>query len=650
MKNRPAVGLGLFYTRDSEGRSDLAPPQYVEWAKGEAAKLGVAFTGTPEAIRSMIERGVSAERDLYLDYGISGNLLRRPGFDAFRARALADLGVSHLFVPRRDRIARPDNPIDAMALEFELRAAGLTVVLMGQPPLPPLLRGRRIELGDLLTTMLAYDFSGKFRLELAEKLIHAKVRLAREGFSIGGDPPYGFRRWLVASDGTRNRELVEHETVKLPGHHVVWLPTAEKELEVVRRILDEIESVPAARIARRLNADGIPSPKAGRVRTVNGVKVENSGLWTQTTIENIATHPLLIGLMEYGRRGIGDQLRYTPDGPRPLEDGDYRADGKPKVVIDPAENLITTASKSEPVIDARKHVRIKEILEQRGKHLKGKARTRGDSPNPLGGRIYDLNCGWLMYRCARRGRWDYQCGLYQNSQAKCCRHNLVRGRAATQFVMSCLRQRVLAPATLAKLEARLRRMADEEGGEDPVRRQRESDEAELAGIRRKLLTIGRNMALAETEEQRAATGKVFAEFEAEEVRLERRLGDAKPAPTTEPEGEVEAAMGVLDRLGELADAPDADFGAITEVFQRTNAKLFLRFAEVRRGKRSLSVPSGGVLTFGSTAPPAPLYEGPTDRAIIQKMLADGRPVSSVPGQGASGLSETGQEVAGSANV
>jgi hypothetical protein len=73
----------------------------------------------------------------------------------------------------------------------------------------------------------------------------------------------------------------------------------------------------------------------------------------------------------------------------------------------------------------------------------------------------------------------------------------------------------------------------------------------------------------------------------------------------------------------------------SEVFQRTNAKVYLRFAEVERGKRRITVPSGRVLTFGSTAPLGALYEGPTDRAIIQKMLADGRPVSSVPGQGAS---------------
>ena len=79
MTARPAAGRGLFYTRDSEGHSDLAPPQYVAWARREAARLGVAFAGTPEAMEAMIARGVSAEGDLFIDYGISGNILSRPG-------------------------------------------------------------------------------------------------------------------------------------------------------------------------------------------------------------------------------------------------------------------------------------------------------------------------------------------------------------------------------------------------------------------------------------------------------------------------------------------------------------------------------------------------------------------------------------------
>ena len=96
-------------------------------------------------------------------------------------------------------------------------------------------------------------------------------------------------------------------------------------MRVVHRILDLIETIPAARIARMLNDEGVPSPKAGRVRRVGGVAVPNAGLWTQNTVRNIAAHPLLIACWEYGRRGMGDQLRFTPSGPRALTDGDYPA-------------------------------------------------------------------------------------------------------------------------------------------------------------------------------------------------------------------------------------------------------------------------------------------------------------------------------------
>ena len=225
-------------------------------------------------------------------------------------RALSDLKVSHLFVSKRDRLARPDNPIDAMQIEFDLRSAGLTIVLMGGKILPPFERGTRIDLADMLTSLVEYDVSGKFRRDLAEKLIHAKIKLASAGFSIGGEPLYGFRRWLVAEDGTRKRELEVREHVKMPGHHVIWLPTATEELTVLNRILDLIEKTPAMRIARMLNEEGVPSPKAGRLRTVNGVKVENSGQWTQNTVKGIATHPLLIAMWEMGsgQKGINCDL------------------------------------------------------------------------------------------------------------------------------------------------------------------------------------------------------------------------------------------------------------------------------------------------------------------------------------------------------
>jgi hypothetical protein len=651
MSKRPEKGRGLFYHRDSEGHSDLVPPQYVEWGQREVARLGVTFSGTPAAIMTMISSGRFSDGDLFLDYGISGNLLRRPGLDAFRARALADPTVTHLFVPRRDRIARPDNPSDGLAIERELRTAGLTLVFMGGMTLAPTPRGVGVELGEEIVGIIDYYTSGRFRRDLADKLVHAKIRLATSGFSIGGEPPYGFRRWLAAEDGTPKRLLEDHETVHLPGHHVIWRPTATDEMRVVTRILDLIETTPAARIARVLNAEGVPSPKAGRVRTRGGVKVQTSGQWTQNTVRNIATHPLLIAMWEYGKRSEGDQRRFTKDGPRALGDSDYHPDGKLKTVANPADQIIRTPAKSEPVTTPEKLDRILAVIESRGRHLKGKARTRGSAPNPLGGRIYDLNCGWLMYRYAKRKKWCYGCGLYQNSEAKCCRHNMVQGETATRFVLSCLRQRLLNPSTLAKLKARLNELATAEQGEDPAQRQLDTDRAELAVLRGKVQKAAVNMAMWEPGEERDAITGVFRELKRQEARLEERIGAHRPAPVrVDPQQQVATALGALDRLPESLAAGAPDWSVVGSAFTQTNAKLYLRFSEVEKGRKKFNVPAGGVVTFGSTPPPGALYTGPTDRPIIRKMLAAGEPVTAPPERVALGDSNAGQDVIGSANV
>jgi hypothetical protein len=187
-------------------------------------------------------------------------------------------------------------------------------------------------------------------------------------------------------------------------------------------------------------------------------------------------------------------------------------------------------------------------------------------------------------------------------------------------------------------------------GEDPARRQREADRAELAGLKKKVETVGKNMALAETREERDATAAVFRELKARQAALEQRLAADLPATNDgTPEREVAAALAVLDRLTEVAGT-DADWRAAGTAFATADAKLYLRFAEVAKGRQTFNVPAGGVVTFGSAPPPAPLYTGPTDRAIIRKMLAAGEPVTASPAQSAPGDSDAGQDVIGSANV
>lgn len=47
------------------------------------------------------------------------------------------------------------------------------------------------------------------------KIFYVHIRLAKDGYSTGGQPPYGFRRWLVNESVEALRELEKGET-KVP--------------------------------------------------------------------------------------------------------------------------------------------------------------------------------------------------------------------------------------------------------------------------------------------------------------------------------------------------------------------------------------------------------------------------------------------------
>jgi hypothetical protein len=158
-------------------------------------------------------------------------------------------------------------------------------------------------------------------------------------------------------------------------------------------------------------------------------------------------------------------------------------------------------------------------------------------------------------------------------------------------------------------------------------------------------------AASETREDRDAVADVFRKLKDQESALERRIAVHRPTPSrVDPQPQVESALGTLDRLSEFRAAGTADWSAVGSAFTQTNAKLYLRFSEVEKGRKRFNLPAGGVVTFGSTPSPAPLYTGPTDRPIIRKMLAAGESVTATPEHVAPGHSDSGQDVIGSANV
>jgi hypothetical protein len=623
MTKRPQRGRALFYTRDSGGRHEMTPGQYVGWAQRKASELGLSFDGTPEAIEAMIHSGQSRRGDLFLDYGVSGNVLSRDGLDALLQEALNNTSVSHVLIPRRDRLARPDDPVDAVRLEHLLRGNGVALVFM-ERVLSPLQKGRRHDIGELIAGLVDYEKSGKDRRELAEKMIFAQLQLARKGYSVGGRAPYGFRRWLAKEDGTKVRQLADGEYVRMAGHHVVWLPGPEEELAVILRIFTMLETLPASRVAAALTAEKVPPPDHGRLRTDNGVKHRTSGVWHQPTIVNIARNPLLAAVASYGRRSMGDQARLSPSGPRSLEEGDYRPDGEPKVIRNPDETLVRqpVAVRFEPVVQPARQQALVALLDERAGTQRGKPRSQDPARNPLGCRVFDMSCGWAMYRQPYNGSFRYLCGLYQQSHAQRCAHNHVDGPRAVAFVLGCLRQKVLSPRVLAKLEERLRQRARQEKGADGEAQERTGRQARLAELKGKLERVNRNLALAESEEQFRAVAAVQKELQGQHdalAALLARQGQARPGKSG-MQAEVDKALALLRRLTDLA-GQESDCAGIGELFRQVNVRLFLRFGEVQLKKRKVNRVAGGVVTFGSAAAPIRPYEGPTGRRMLKGPVA-----------------------------
>lgn len=612
-KTRPAVGRAIFYSRDSGGKHETTPGQYVGWAQTEAQKLGVQFSGTAADIEELIASKGSQSGDIYFDNCVAGNLLSRPGLDALLKSIESDNGISHVFIPRRDRLARPDHPSEGTALEKRIGEAGVTIVFQGRI-VPPLSRGKRQDIGEAIVALVEYDASGKFRDEHAEKMIWAKRALAEKGHSTGGRPPYGFRRFLVGPGGTVVRPLVDGERVRLAGHHVEWRPGPQEEIDRILRIAKMLETMPANRVAKILTAEGVPAPDSGRIRHDNGIPHVVRGVWHQTTIAAIARNSLLRALVEFGRRAMGDRRRLTTEGMRLVDGNDLRADGKPKVIQNPREVRIVAPASFTPILSETQAARLDEILDARAGTQKGKPRSRDPERNPLGGRIYDMSCSWPMYRAAQGQEYLYRCGLYQQSDGGKCNHNRINGPAAARAGLAILRQQFLNPELRDRLRARLEAKLQDAEGSNRHDVEAHAAEAALTTARNRLGTIERNMAEADTRAQLEAMKRAFNEAAAE---VEKRRVDvdrlrAQSAAVTDIATKADQALAILDRLPELVDDAERQ-GMVVELFRIVDLKMFLSFAQVKKTKRTVNQLAGGVVTIGAAPAPIQPYSGPTAR-------------------------------------
>ena len=609
MDNRSKTRRGIVYLRRSTAQQEESLEQQLRWAMDKATRLGIDLSVTREMLATAQRNGIVQVGNLFFDTK-PGVYTNRPGFVAFHKVATDPKnGITDCLFYARDRFARPEMAELAVSLEKQILQAGKRTITTG---LCCESRQRfEDKMGEDITLFIEYSAAGRFRPDLAKKVLRAFSANARRGYPCGGKPPYGFVRALLnTKTGIIDRRNIEG--LKPSGDFkVVWVPgsdSASKEkLKIVRRIHNTYASgvLGLKSIAKQLTEEGIPPPDPERKRR----DASGSPQWSNTTVSNILSQPLYMGRSAFGRRWEGNILRYDPSSPggsRPAtldEVRDGHKHGHVKVHRDHeqwtyAEEMVHHI---DPVVPP-------EVWQQNNERLK----TRRDEQGGRGRKCYDpsryplpLYCGacgrrmtgmQLKARDGSLGPLMYVCSNYQTSGGHKCTRNRVPRDVVVWFAVHAIRRliaeknhrKVLADAVKRGIQSTAVLRADT-GELDRMRGELRELERQ-----RKQAYADRLQAVDDDEREDAAEAYDKINRRVKSLRAELESKNVAAASNSTPmESEVRATMDVLDKLHLfLEKVPE---NRLPETFQALGARMVLKFETREKNGRVFTQPVGGEL-------------------------------------------------------
>ncbi len=161
------------------------------------------------------------------------------------------------------RWSRAENTDEAGFYEFICRSNGVQVIYVDE------IFGADTSPYSLLLKSVKRVMAAEYSLERSRQVKGAHARLVKLGFWPTGSVPFGLRRILVEPDGEVVREMLPGDRKALSSQRIKLAPGPEAEVATVRRIFTAyaVEEKSGERIAKELNADGVPGPKRGRWST-----------------------------------------------------------------------------------------------------------------------------------------------------------------------------------------------------------------------------------------------------------------------------------------------------------------------------------------------------------------------------------------------
>jgi DNA invertase Pin-like site-specific DNA recombinase len=294
-------------------------------------------------------------------------------------------------------------------------------------------------------------------VQLAEEATRGRISGAEAGRWMGGPIPYGYRPEL-------EKVTVKGKT-RWRTARLVLGPDAE--VAVVRRIFRDYATtaVGLRRLAQRLTADGVPTPRGGKDWGVHAVKY-------------ILTHPVYLGRLVWGRRVRGKFFGVVNAKLEPLTGPRKSRPNNPAGYVYPKDPVLT----HEPLVDVATWERCQEKLA---------SRQKGRQPRlgcyALSGLVRCGHCeANMVARVVEMKGHSYRrvlCGTYNRCGSPACEHNAVHADALTRAVVAKLRANLFGPEALRALRAEVRQQTSEGAVGDG---QLKALEARLAVLERKV--------------------------------------------------------------------------------------------------------------------------------------------------------------------
>lgn len=144
--------------------------------------------------------------------------------------------------------------------------------------------------------------AAQFSKELSAKVSHGCIKIAQQGYWVGGSPPYGYTR-LLLDEARKPLHVLEHHQKKgIQNQRVTLTSGPQDQVATVRRIFHEFVEAgyDTEQIAARLNHDGS--------RTARGCA------WNASKVRGILTNVMYAGTLVYNKttRKLKTRTRKNP--------------------------------------------------------------------------------------------------------------------------------------------------------------------------------------------------------------------------------------------------------------------------------------------------------------------------------------------------